>query len=338
MNKSTYLILALFLIGASCSNLASQKPGSIQNTNINSTISDEPAVPKNFDETSLQTLAGKELNGNSLTLGKTLAETTSYTRRYITYQSGSLLISGILNIPKGTPPKDGWPVLFLNHGYIDTSVYTNGRGLRREQDFLAKNGFAVLHSDYRNHAESDKDPNEEYNFRLGYTEDVINAVMAVKNSNFSNLSKEKFGMLGHSMGGGITQNILVTKPDLIKAAVLYAPVSGQAEESYERWTKSRPEIAQAIANKYGLPTETLDFWKNISAENFYSQIQTPMLYFHGNNDKDVPIDWSRRSVKILQELGKQAELVEYENQPHEFTPPTWNNFMQDCVDFFRRNL
>lgn len=40
-----------------------------------------------------------------------------------------------MNIPKG----DGsYPLVILNHGHIDTDIYTLGRGLKREQDYLAR--------------------------------------------------------------------------------------------------------------------------------------------------------------------------------------------------------
>jgi dipeptidyl aminopeptidase/acylaminoacyl peptidase len=322
-----------------------------------------------FDPVSLPALMQKQFDGRELKLGKVLLEHQKYTRYYITYKSGELTISGILNVPKGTPPAGGFPVLFLNHGHIDTSVYTNGRGLKREQDYLAGQGFAVLHSDYRNHAESSKDPESENNFRLGYTEDVINAVLAVKNSNLTYLSKEKFGMLGHSMGGGITQNVLVVKPGLVKAAVLYAPVSPRLSDNFERWTLGTRKISESIMEKYPAPQESIcedliagvaakskeeayvknvalwcqgthdeSFWSDLSAEKFFSNIQIPILYFHGDADESVPVDWSRRSLKTLQDLEKNVELVEYKGQPHEFTPPTWNRFMERSTTFFKENL
>jgi hypothetical protein len=46
----------------------------------------------------------------------------------------------------------------------------------REQDYLAQRGYVVLHTDYRNHAQSSDDPRSELDLRLGYSEDVINAV------------------------------------------------------------------------------------------------------------------------------------------------------------------
>ena len=40
---------------------------------------------------------------------------------------------------------------------------------------------------------------------------------------------ERVGMLGHSMGGGVTLNALTAMPGLVDAAVLFAPVSGDYE-------------------------------------------------------------------------------------------------------------
>ena len=44
------------------------------------------------------------------------------------------------------------PAVVLAHGYIDPAVYVSGQGMRREQDWLARAGYVVLHVDYRNHA------------------------------------------------------------------------------------------------------------------------------------------------------------------------------------------
>ena len=71
-------------------------------------------------------------------------------------------------------------MLVLNHGYIDPDIYVAGQGFAREQDYLARRGFVVLHIDYRNHAGSDNDPDADYELRLGYAVDAVNAVKAVK--------------------------------------------------------------------------------------------------------------------------------------------------------------
>lgn len=286
---------------------------------------------------SLRALMQKEFDGRELKLGKFLEQYAAYTHHHITYKSGDLTISGILNIPTGIVPEGGFPVLFLNHGHIDTSVYTNGRGLRREQDYLARQGFAVLHSDYRNHAQSDKDPNAETNVRIGYIEDVINAVMAVKNSDLPSLSKDKFGMLGHSMGGGIAQAVMVVKPDLVDAFVLYAPVSSDVVDNYNRFTVRNPSTAAKIKAAHGSPTENPSFWANISPRTYFDEVEAPVMIFHGTADDSCDIAWSRETRDLLVAEGKDVELVEYPGQPHEFGA-VHPDFMAKSSAFFKEHL
>ncbi|MDX6261155.1 MAG: uncharacterized protein QOH84_2843, partial [Kribbellaceae bacterium] len=58
----------------------------------------------------------KKYDGRDLRLGRVITRTDAYTRYFVTYASGKLRISGILNIPT-TPGRH--PALVLNHGFID---------------------------------------------------------------------------------------------------------------------------------------------------------------------------------------------------------------------------
>ena len=132
-------------------------------------------------ETPLPDYLRHEFTGTGLEFVKVLDDNIAYTRYQISYLSDGLRISGIMNIPKG----DGtYPLVILNHGHIDTDIYTLGRGLKREQDYIARRGFAVLHTDYRNHAFSDKDASiieEKTPGRSAkYGSDSINAIIAVR--------------------------------------------------------------------------------------------------------------------------------------------------------------
>lgn len=292
---------------------------------------DDTSVPH---PVSLPALMERTFDGRDFTVGSVQATTATYTRYFITYMSGDLKISGIMNVPKGGGP---FPVLILNHGYIDPAIYTNGRGLKREQDYLASRGYIVVHTDYRNHAQSDKDPNADTNFRLGYAEDSLNAIKAIQNAGLPYVDGERIGMLGHSMGGGVTQNVLVIDPELVDAAVLFAPVSRNAVENYERWTTSRPETAAKVVDLYGSPEENPTFWENVSASTFFDRIKTPMMIHHGTADDSVPIEWSDRLDEQLRSLGKNVEYYVYDGQPHEFTS-SWGQVMQRTVDFFDRHV
>lgn len=293
-----------------------------------------------FHNVSLPALMQAEFTGSDFTVGRVLDDNQAYTRYYITYkssrsdQSDELTISGIMNVPKGEGP---FPVLVLNHGYIDPAVYTNGRGLKREQDYLARRGYVVVHPDYRNHADSTKDADAEFELRLGYVEDVINAVRAMENSGLSYIDTERVGMLGHSMGGGVTLNILVVKPDLVDAAVLFAPVSGDQRENFDRWTERRTETAERILQAYGSPNENPEFWDDVSANTFYQRIETPIMIHHGTADESVPLSWSERLDRELNDAGQDPIFYIYDDEPHEFIL-AWPDVMQRTANFFDEHL
>ena len=282
---------------------------------------------------SIEAARQKTYDGRDLTLGRVLDDNSLYTRYFATYKSGDVTISGIMNIPQGDGP---FPVIITNHGYIDPEEYTNGRGLKREQDYLARHGFAVLHPDYRCHAESDCPAGAEIERRIGYTEDVINAVRAIQNSTLERLDKEKIGMLGHSMGGGIAYSVSVIIDD-VDAFVFFAPVSPNVVDSYHRWLKERPEVVEDVRTAYGGPSENPEFWQAISPITYFESITAPFQIHHGMADEDVPLEWSKNTTNRLRVLDKEVELFVYPNEPHEFTS-AWPLVMQRTVSFFRDNI
>jgi dipeptidyl aminopeptidase/acylaminoacyl peptidase len=279
---------------------------------------------------SLQALIAKKYDGRNLRLVRVLARNSAYTRYHVTYSSGALTISGIMNVPT-TPGRH--PALVLNHGYIDPAIYTNGRGLMREQDYLARRGYVVLHTDYRNHAQSTDDPRAELNLRLGYTEDVINAVLALRTSPY--VDPARIGLLGRSMGGGITYNVLVAQPGLVKAAVVFAPVSSNTVDNFNRWIRNERPIAQTLLRTYGEPSRNPQFWHNVSPVNFFDRVTEPVLIHHGASDSTCPIAWSRTTLAALKSAGKTASMYTYPGEEHAFGP-AWPTSMARTVAFLKQ--
>ena len=187
--------------------------------------------------------------------------TDAYARYEVTYPSGDLRVSGILLVPTGKGP---FPAVVLNHGYIEPSIYVTGQGLSREQDYLARAGFVVLHTDYRGHAASDPATPLSRETRLGYTRDTINAVQSLKKEAY--VDPDRVAMLGRSMGGGVTLNALVAKPELVKAGVVFASVSSRFLDNFDRWTRAeRPDAAAAFFDEFGTPREEPGFYRGLSA-------------------------------------------------------------------------
>ncbi len=327
-------LLCVFLLVGCSSEPARVPPDTIAPTTSSAASSAKPLLQVT-PELSIDSLAGMRLEGKDLELTKVLADNEAYVRHEIRYRSNGLLISGIMNIPKGEGP---FPLLVLNHGYIDPNVYTIGRGLKREQDYLARQGFAVLHTDYRKHGASDPSPDvrETYDAGLEYSMDSINAVNAVRANPPKGVDATKVGMMGHSMGGGVSLNIATAYPELVSAFVLYAPVNGDAWENYYRWRRDREDSDQTVVN-LGTRETHPEKWDALSSRTYYGRIAAPILLFQGTNDKDVPVAWSDGLNTDLMMLEKDVDYVRYDGEAHEFGPK-WNDFMAKTAAFFTREL
>ncbi|MEV0222492.1 alpha/beta fold hydrolase [Streptomyces sp. NPDC050704] len=284
---------------------------------------------------SIPGLIAREHRGSDLRLGDVRARTDAYTGYEVTYEANGLTISGIMNIPRGKGP---FPALVLAHGYIDPAVYTSGRGLAREQELLARNGYVVLHTDYRNHARSDDDPDNDVNLRLGYTEDVIGAVKALRASGRPEIDGDRIGLLGRSMGGGVVYNTLVVAPGLVDAAVVFAPVSSRPAENIDHFQRGDgdPVVAEIDA-KHGTPKENPRFWREASPVTYFDRVTEPLLIHHGTADESCPIAWSRQTVAALKEAGKDVEFRVYQGERHTFAPQ-WPASMDATMAFFDKRL
>jgi dipeptidyl aminopeptidase/acylaminoacyl peptidase len=284
---------------------------------------------------SLPALMQRDHDGRGLRLGAVLEANETFTKQAATYRGGGLTISGVLYLPTGQGP---FPALVLNHGYIDPAVYKTGQGLQIEQDYLARSGFVVLHTDYRNHAGSDADPANDVRLRLGYVEDAINAVLALRSSGLPQVDPQRIGMLGRSMGGGVTLGALVVDPDLVKAAVVYASVSSNVVDNYTKWTRGeRPDLAARIERRYGSPEQNPRFWRNVSPRTFVDRVRVPVLVHHGTADTTCPIGWADATVRALERAGADVTYLRYPGEGHAFSA-AWADSMRTTVDFFRRHL
>jgi len=287
------------------------------------------------DPVSLPALMQADFNGGDLQQGAVLDRTDAFTAYAVTYRSGDLRISGVLYVPDGSGP---FPGVVLNHGYIDPDVYVTGQGLGIEADYLARSGFVVLHTDYRNHAGSDDDPDNDLQLRLGYTEDTINAVRALRSSGPDALDPARIGMLGRSMGGGVTLNALVVDPRIVDAAVIYASVSSNTVDNHEKWTRGeRPELADSIEDAYGSPEDNPEFWANVSPRTFADRVRVPVLVHHGTADQTCPIEWADATVEALRAADADVTYLRYPGEGHAFSA-AWAGSMAESVEFLRANL
>lgn len=254
-----------------------------------------------------------------------------YVQHDVTYRSGDLTITGVMNVPDGDGPH---PAVVLAHGYIDPDVYVRGQGMPRELDRLAREGFVVLHTDYRGHAGSDGTSDLDLELRLGYTRDVVAAVDALRERD----DVGDVGIVGRSMGGGVTLNAVTARPDLVDAAVVYASVSSRFVDNYRRWTEpTRPDQADLVVEAIGDPDTEREAWDALSSRTYADRITADVMMHHGTQDESCPYPWAEATRDALEDAGVDLTFHAYEGERHTFSAG-WEQSMQRTVAFLRERL
>ena len=289
------------------------------------------------DPISMAALAERRYDGRDLRVGRSLGDVGPYERFLVSYRGDGLKISGVMAVPDGKGP---FPVLVLNHGYINPRTYFPGQGMPREMDYLARQGYVVLHTDYRNHAGSDRDDDVDHELRLPYTVDTINAVRAVKSSKLRYLDGDRVGWLGRSMGGEVTLRALAAQPGLVDAAVVYASTSSLAADNWKQFYRAdgdRAATNRKIDRSYGLPEDSPDFWRAASARSAFDRVTEPVLVHHGTEDDTCPPRWARATVEALEEEGVDVTLRMYEGEGHTFERQ-WQRSIERTEAFLEEHL
>lgn len=278
----------------------------------------------------IEGLRGRDYSGGRIRITHTLTVSEAYTRVLITYPSDGLTISGMMHIPFGTGP---FPVVILNHGYIAPSQFWSGSDTWRAADYLAQNGYLTISPDFRGLARSDQGLNI---FRAGYAVDALNAAASVKSLPYADA--RRIGMWGHSMGGGVTARAMVAS-DLVKAAVLYAPVS--ADDRERRFFFSGGSDLSASLELGA----SISFWLNVgnfidsvSPIHHFTHVTAPVSIHQGDADTTTPPRWARAIRDALQAQSKAVEYFEYARQGHAFAGASWDLFNQRVVRFFDKHL
>ena len=355
----TAVLPALVLVGAGCSATggSTADPAPRSEAPPGSPSPSTPAQPDLGPEesgtrepapaVSVPGLAEQRHLGDRLRLGAVRERTAAYTSYDITYRSRSTTgprqggqesytISGVLNVPTGRGP---FPAVVLAHGYIDPAFYVRGQGMTRERGYLASREYIALHVDYRNHAESDDDPNYQNRMRLGYSADVINAVKALRASREVPVDDDRVGLFGRSMGGGVILKALVAEPGLVQAAAPWASVSSREAENYRQFMADDPDdadIRSELISRHGTPAENPVFWRQNSSRPYFDQITEPVLLVHGNFDDTCPPGWARATHRALVAAGVNARLEWYDDG-HAFGPSV-NAAMDRTIRFFDSRL
>lgn len=299
-----------------------------------------------LDPLTVEAMRKKSYPGSAIIIEENLGQASNYDQYIASYKSEGLKINGLLTVPQGDPPEGGWPAIILNHGYIAPEVYQTTERYGAYVDAFASQGYVVFKPDYRGHADSEGTPEGAY-YSPAYATDVLNAVSSIKR--FKKVNPEKIGMWGHSMGGNITLRNLVVSKD-VKAAVIWAGVVGSYEDLMFNWRRTTPFAPSpreltfrnrrraALTQKYGNPRENPKFWNSVDPTYFVGDISAPVQLHHGQNDEEVPLEFSQSLKTKLEKAGKTVEYYSYPAGDHNISEPNFSEAMQRSVSFFDKYI
>jgi len=308
----------------------------------------------------IEGLRQRDYQSSEIHIRETLDENEFYTTYLIDYPSDGLTITGVMLVPAGDGP---FPVILMNHGFFARSVYSSGDGTDRASEYLAKQGYITIASDYRSWGESDIG---ESFFYSGLVIDVINLLNAIPS--IPQADPNRIGMWGHSMGGGVTMKVLTIvgagspRPVTLKAAVLYSTVSADHADIIARWGNGCFGDILAGEQVIGcnsadivhldLPNDLLTAYANlpndpammtrVSPIFHLDQVNAPIQIHYGTLDglvySGTPPEWSLKLTQALRDVDKEVDLYQYEGEGHSFVGQPWFDFMERVLRFFNEHL
>jgi dipeptidyl aminopeptidase/acylaminoacyl peptidase len=306
--RRSSLLLLLALSGLPGGAAAQPAPCSAEDGCL---LASEPiALTKSYDE--LEELAKFRFPRPDYEEAKNQRE---FEARRIVYRSGGLRVEGFLYKPRETAGKK-LPLILYNRG--GTADY----GALAAEDlvtfyFWAREGFVVLASNYRG-AGGGEGVDE---WGGADVDDVLNLVPLVRGLDY--VDPDNLFMIGLSRGGPMTFLAIKRKIPINAAAVLGgvtdlsvpdmqrpAFIEGDTPElrsmGWPGWRKLWPDYEHRAAEH--LAARSAVKWPEV--------LDVPLLLLHARDDKRVPVEHALRLAALLQQHGKEYELVVYGHDGH----------------------
>lgn len=213
--------------------------------------------------------------------------------------------------------------------------YGGPHGQRVRQDWrvdmnhiLARNGYVVMVVDNRGMANRGLKFESHIKNAMGTVEvrDQVTAANWLKTKDY--IDGERIGFWGWSYGGYMTLMALFQAPDVFKAGVSVAPVTD--------WRL----YDTAYTERYlGHPDAPGNVYEKSSVFKYVDGFSGELLLIHGMADDNVFFDNSVKLMSVLQQKGKQFELMTYPGKKHGIRGQSARGHLyHQMLNFFGRTL
>jgi pimeloyl-ACP methyl ester carboxylesterase len=275
-------------------------------------------------------------------------------RRVVSFNVDGLQQFALILEPTGTAPKDGWPVLLMNHGHHPNPPQY-GRIASGETDrpgdyyralpmAFVQQGFMVVVPDFRGHNDS-----EGSEFASGplesnwYARDSIVAFRAI--NSLPGVSHENHFMWGHSMGGAVTLRAVLALKNRVKGASIWSSTTTDTWKSAMYYSLNSPNLSDSLsAEKPALSILMSDINalpfafkpEQGDAGKFTSELETPLNIHHSVLDlNSTPYYWSVQMAGKLYTSNKPYYFYSYAGNKHLFEEKNLRTATERDVLFFK---
>jgi acylaminoacyl-peptidase len=142
-------------------------------------------------------------------------------------------------------------------------------------------------------------------------DDIIEGTKAFLNA-YPSVDAKRVGNMGASYGGFMTM-YLATKTDIFAASMSHAGISNLSSYWGHGWWGYG---YSGVDCRGSFPWNNPELYVEQSPLYHADKITTPLLLIHGNADTNVPVGESHYMYTALELLGKEVELVEFNDQDH----------------------
>jgi len=217
-------------------------------------------------------------------------------------------IPGLLFKPNAEMP---CPAVILIHGGPDWFFEMTWYPLMIH---MASRGWLVLAPNYRGSTGYGRAWQEASRFDFGGVdkEDVVAGAYFLINNDLAD--PKQIAITGRSHGGYLTMTCMTKYPKLWAAGSSVVPfINWFTNHKY-----IRPDLQHWDYENFGDPIKDEDLWRERSPYFFLDKMEAPVQLIAGRMDQRCPVSDSIEAYQVLKELGKEAELIVYEDEGHAF--------------------
>lgn len=249
----------------------------------------------------------------------------------IKYKSfDGLEIPAFLYLP---PDYDGNPVPFIVHAHGGPESQFRPY-FQRHFQYLLLHGYGILAPNVRGSSGYGKEylNSDNYKNRLNSIKDIKAGVDFLIKNNYT--EKGMIGIKGGSYGGYVVLASITEYPDLFSAAIDQVGIA-----NFVTFLKNTRDYRRHIREaEYG-PLTDEPFLESISPIHKASQIKTPLMVVHGENDPRVPVGEARQIIEAIRANAGVVDSLIFADEGHGINKLSNRLAVyRKMVEFFDKNL